>query len=144
MPKKKAARKRASKKKATLKKTAARPKASASKASKSAVKGRKPARSNNKKKARVRIHGKASPAGSIAFPRRGLGSEAGGQAGDTEGLRETARADSESVEELAEEGQALEAEAVSGVEDALDPDEGEVTTREVPEDDVPKEYDDQD
>ena len=49
-------------------------------------------------------------------------------------------ADSESVEELAEEGQYFEAEAVSGVEDAKDPDQGEVETTEVPEDDVPPEY----
>jgi hypothetical protein len=36
--------------------------------------------------------------------------------------------DSESVEELTEEGQDYEAEVVSGVENALDPDEGEVRT----------------
>ena len=30
---------------------------------------------------------------------------------------------------------------VSGVENALDPDQGEVTTHEVPEDDVPREFD---
>jgi hypothetical protein len=48
--------------------------------------------------------------------------------------------DSESVEELAAEGQDFEAEVVSGVENALDPDQGEVRTREVPEDDVPSEY----
>jgi hypothetical protein len=48
--------------------------------------------------------------------------------------------DSESVEELLEEGQTYEAEAISGVEDALEPDQGEVQTREVPEDDVPEEY----
>ena len=49
-------------------------------------------------------------------------------------------ADSESVEELAEEGNAFEADAVQGVEDANDPDVSEVTTRQVPEDDVPAEY----
>ncbi|MFZ0821272.1 MAG: hypothetical protein WAM91_14485 [Candidatus Acidiferrales bacterium] len=48
--------------------------------------------------------------------------------------------DSESVEELLEEGQSYEAEIVSGVEDALDPDQDEVRTKEVPEDDVPGEY----
>ena len=53
-------------------------------------------------------------------------------------------ADSESVDELLEEGQALEAAAISGVEDAPDPDEGEVVTHEVPEDDVPEEYLDED
>jgi len=52
--------------------------------------------------------------------------------------------DSESAEELLEEGQSFEAEVVSGVENALDPDQGEVRTREVPEDDVPEEYTDKD
>jgi hypothetical protein len=66
--------------------------------------------------------------------------ESAGQSGDSQGLSRRAVADSESVEELAEEGQAREASAVSGVEDALDPDQGEVRTREVPEDDVPEEY----
>jgi hypothetical protein len=74
--------------------------------------------------------------------RRGLGSESGGQSGDTQGLSRREDVDSESVEELAEEGQSLEAEVVSGVENAKDPDQGEVTTSEVPEDDVPSEYED--
>ncbi|MGH9665020.1 MAG: hypothetical protein ACRD9L_11405 [Bryobacteraceae bacterium] len=51
-----------------------------------------------------------------------------------------AEADSQSVEELAEDGQAFEAEAIDGVENAADPDVAEVTTKEVPEDDVPPEY----
>jgi hypothetical protein len=78
-----------------------------------------------------------------AAPRRrdrGTGPEAAGQAGDIQSLSRKASADSESVEELVEEGQFHEAEVVSGVEDALDPDQGEVRTREVPEDDVPTEY----
>lgn len=65
------------------------------------------------------------------------------QSGDTQGLSTSEEGDSESVEELAADGQAFEAEAVSGVEDAADPDVHEVETREVPEDDVPREYDDQ-
>jgi hypothetical protein len=48
------------------------------------------------------------------------------------------------VEELLEEGNAFEADAVLGVENAKDPDVSEVTTREVPEDDVPAEYLDDD
>jgi len=44
------------------------------------------------------------------------------------------------VEELMEEGQYMEADAVSGVENARDADQGEVRTRQVPEDDVPEEY----
>ena len=68
---------------------------------------------------------------------RGLGPDTGGQSGDTEGLSREETADSESVEELIEEGQSWEAGVVSGVEAAG---EGEVVTREVPEDDVPQEY----
>ena len=67
-----------------------------------------------------------------------------GQSGDLQGLSRRRVADSESVEELVEEGQAREAAAISGVEDALDPDQGEVHTREVPADDVPEEYSDED
>ncbi len=53
-------------------------------------------------------------------------------------------ADSESVEELVEEGNAFEADVVSGVEEAGNTEGREVHTREVPEDDVPKEYLDED
>ena len=67
--------------------------------------------------------------------------ETGGQSGDTQGLSKRESVDSESVEELVEEGQAFEAEVVEGVEDAPDPDVSEVKTHEVPEDDVPSEYD---
>ncbi len=75
---------------------------------------------------------------------RGLGSASGGQSGDLQGLPRYPGVDFESVEELLEEGQSFEAEAVSGVENAKDPDEGEVTTSELPEDDVPPEYTDRD
>ena len=67
--------------------------------------------------------------------------EADVQSGDTQGLSNAEQANSESVEELAADGQAFEAAAVSGVEDADDPDVHEVKTREVPQDDVPREYD---
>jgi hypothetical protein len=75
--------------------------------------------------------------------RRGIGFASAGQSGDVQGLSRRALVDSESVEELLEEGQAREAAAISGVEDAPDPDEAEVRTRQVPEDDVPKEYTDE-
>jgi len=75
---------------------------------------------------------------------RGIGPEAGGQAGDTEGLSRDEIAGPESVEELLEEGQAYEAAVISGVENAPDADQAEVTTRQVPEDDVPEEYLDDD
>jgi hypothetical protein len=75
---------------------------------------------------------------------RGLGGESAGQSGDTEGLSRTEQAGSESVEELVEEGQAFEAGVISGVENAPDADKGGVRTRQVPEDDVPQEYLDED
>jgi hypothetical protein len=64
-----------------------------------------------------------------------------GQSGDTQGLSELEGATSESVLELIEEGQAFEAGIVAGIEDAPDADAGPIRTREVPEDDVPEEYD---
>jgi hypothetical protein len=51
-------------------------------------------------------------------------------------------ADSESVDELLEEGNAFEADVVKGVEDAGDANGKEVHTHEVPQDDVPGEYGD--
>ena len=69
-----------------------------------------------------------------------VGPASAGQSGDIQQLSDVAGADSESVEELAEEGNAFEAAAVQGVEDAKPADVSEVTTREVPEDDVPGEY----
>ena len=60
--------------------------------------------------------------------------------GDLEGLSRRPVADSESVDELVEEGNAFEAGAVAGVEEADNADEKEVRTHEVPEDDVPEEY----
>jgi hypothetical protein len=81
----------------------------------------------------------------VAQIRQGVGLAAeGGQSGDTQGLSGTEDVDSESVRELAEEGQDYEAGIVSGVENAPDPDVSEVKTREVLEDDVPEEYRNQD
>jgi hypothetical protein len=63
-----------------------------------------------------------------------------GQSGDAQGMSGGAEADSQSVEELVDEGNAFEASVIDGVENAKDPDVAEVTTREVPEDDIPEEY----
>jgi hypothetical protein len=139
MAKKKPARKKKSpkkparpKKKVVLKKKLA--------PAKSAPK-KKPARRKKKSSSRT----PAEVSNSMFSPsRRGLGPGAGGQSGDNQGLSRKESADSESVEELSEEGQEYEAEVISGVENARDPDQGEVTTKEVPEDDVPSEYDEQD
>jgi hypothetical protein len=71
-------------------------------------------------------------------------SRSGGQSGDLQGLSDIESADSESVDELLEEGNAFEAEAVAGVEHVEDDETREVHTHEVPEDDVPEEYLDKD
>jgi hypothetical protein len=126
--KKKTVRKAAPKKLAAKKKPAAKKKASAKK---------KPA--TRKATRRAEVINPVTPSG-----RRGLGAESGGQSGDTQGLSRRSYDDSESVEELMEEGQYMEAEAVSGVENAPDADQGEVRTRQFPEDDVPEEYQNED
>jgi hypothetical protein len=130
VPKKRAA----TKKKPIAKKSAARKKVAAKK---------KPAKKKSAaKKAASRrreITNPVTPAGL-----RGLGAASGGQSGDTQGISRREYDDSESVEELMEEGQYMEAEAVSGVENAPDADQGEVRTRQFPEDDVPEEYKEED
>jgi hypothetical protein len=128
----------AKKKKARKKKPAAKKKPTAKK--KVTRRKRKQSR-GPKKSARRKKLGRAITIGIGAAPfQKGLGPSAGGQSGDVQGLSESESVDSESVSELAEEGQAYEAEVVSGVENAPDADQGEVKTHEVPEDDVPPEY----
>jgi len=63
--------------------------------------------------------------------------------GDLQGLHDTERAGPESVSELIEEGNAFEAGIVEGVEEAENNPEQEVRTREIPQDDVPPEYQDE-
>ena len=62
------------------------------------------------------------------------------ESGDLQELSNRESADSESVDELLEEGNAFEAGVVQGVEEADDSEGREVHTHEVPEDDVPEEY----
>lgn len=71
-------------------------------------------------------------------------SSSAGQSGGDQGVPRDATADSESVEELLEEGNSFEAGVVFGVENSKDPSVSKVTTHEVPEDDVPGEYLNQD
>ncbi len=80
----------------------------------------------------------------VQLKRRAWEAAAGAGGGDFGGVSVVERADSESADELLEEGQTFEAGIVSGVENAPDPDQGEVRTHEVPQDDVPEEYDDKD
>jgi saccharopine dehydrogenase-like NADP-dependent oxidoreductase len=116
------------------KRKAGKPKVSTRK-KKPTAKKVKPARAGTSKK---------RTAEAVSYGRRGLGARSGGQAGDTQGISARVGVDSESVEELLAEGQSFEAEVVNGVENAPDPDQGEVRTRQLPEDDVPEEYREQD
>jgi hypothetical protein len=93
------------------------------------------------KRAARRTRGRASAGEVVEYgQQRGLGAFSAGQSGDLQGIRGSLRGGSESAEELLEEGQTFEAEAVAGVENAQDPDVSEVRTHEFPEDDVPEEY----
>jgi len=121
--------KKAAKKRAVIKK-ATRPK--------KAVPAKKAARKNRS------ARGKSQSGATARFESAGLGANSGGQSGNLQGLSNVAGADSESVDELLEEGNAFVAEVVEGVENAPDADQGEIKTHEVPEDDVPDEYLDKD
>jgi hypothetical protein len=123
------------KKKHTTKKRAApkakKPAPNKTARSKKAVRPQKPV---HKKTARPlrRPYGGSNEAAPMM---KGPGPASAGQSGDLEGLSDVEGADSESVEELVEEGQDFEAEIVDAVENAPDPDEAEIST-EVPEDDL--------
>ena len=139
MPTKKKSRKKTPPKKSTPKKKISKKKA----VSKKPVRKKKSIRAESSVRRNIPgPAGRTSEVNSGMFRqgRRGLGPNAGGQSGDIQALPRAEDVDSESVEELSEEGQAFEAEVVSGVENAPDADQGEVRTREVPEDDVPEEY----
>jgi hypothetical protein len=130
-PKKKAPAKKPAKKKTPPKKIVVKMKPVAKKASRGKPRG-----------ASTRpVRGKLEDVDTLDFTPPGRGARSGGQSGSLQGLSDVESADSENVDELIEEGNAFEAEVIKGVEDA--PDEEEVHTHEVPEDDVPGEYDDQ-
>jgi hypothetical protein len=132
--KRKAPKKKAKKKKAAAKKAAVKKRVVAKKALR-ARKGK-----SSKKRGRGKSRSvKTEPFLTETPPRRSTV-----QSGDLQGLSDVEGAASESVDELLEEGNAFEADVVSGVEDADDSDEKEVHTHEVPEDDVPGEYLDED
>jgi hypothetical protein len=85
------------------------------------------------------VREKSQSVDTVAFSPEESGARSG-QSGDLQELSNVQGADSESVDELLEEGNALEADVVTGVEDAGGADEREVRTHEVPQDDVPEEY----
>jgi len=82
------------------------------------------------------VQGKSQSVKAVPFAPEVLRAR-GEQSGDLQGLSNVQGADSESVNELLEQGNSFEAEVVKGVEDAEDGDEREVHTHEVLEDDVP-------
>lgn len=141
--------KRAAAKKAPPKKKLSKPQPKKKSSKKPAAKKRSPKKAVAKKKVAAKKTRRASKKKNVlkrtgsdntAFLRGGLRSNSGGQSGDLQGLSHRASVDSESVDELMEEGNAFEAGVVMGVEDAGNADEGEVRTHEVSEDDVPEEY----
>lgn len=140
--KKSARSKRAAKKKTSKKLTSKKltPKKKGATSSKKAG----TAKPTGKKATRKIKASKSRASQSAGFEPRRESSRSGGQAGDLQGLRDVESADSESVSELLEEGNAYEADVVAGVEHVEDDEEQEVHTHEVPEDDVPEEYLDQD
>jgi len=103
-----------------------------------------PKKAPRKKATRKRRAAAGSRSSRRPVSRPGLGAGAAGQSGDLQGISRREDVDSESVEELVEEGNVFEAGVVTGVEEADDADEREVHTHEVPEDDVPEEYLDKD
>ena len=127
-------------------------KAAIAKPAKKAREGRaatkKTVRKRKSKKLRSSRKGSTHNARTRAFRPQRLPSSAGVRrgtqltrsSGDFEGLSRVEDADSESVDELVEEGNAFEGGVVAGVEEADDQDSREVHTHEVLEDDVPDEY----
>jgi len=138
---KKSTKPKTTRKKSTPRKTAKPPKKIAKKIAK-----KKPAAKKLEKKvpSKKSTRAKSGRSGASAFSFDEPGSRSGTQSGDLQGLSNREAADSESVEELLDEGNAFEADVVAGVENADSNDEQEVHTHEVPEDDVPGEYLDED
>jgi hypothetical protein len=137
--------KKSTRKRSTKSKRSARERATAGKTvklpKKLAKKKPAPKRAEKKKASGQKQTGKKSERfGALTFSVKAPGSRSGEQSGDLEGMSRLEAADSESVQELLEEGNAFEADAVIGVEDAGSAPEKEVRTHEVPEDDVPSEY----
>ena len=122
--------KKSAKKKSATKKAGAKKKVLGTKAT-----GRKTVAARNRQN-----RSKSQRRDVVAFSRNKSSLHSGEQSGDLQGLSNVEGADSESVQELLEEGNAFEAEVVKGVEDAGNRSVREVRTHEVPEDDVPGEY----
>ena len=140
-PMKRTAKKKLAMKRETPKKKSAKKKAAQKKAAvKTKAVGKKTIGAKTVSALKKQVREKSQSVDTVAFSPEGPGARSGRQSGDLQGLSSVAGADSESVDELLEEGNAFEADVVTGVEDAGNADEKEVRTHEVPEDDVPGEY----
>jgi hypothetical protein len=140
---KKANKKKLAKKKMTPKKKLTKKKAAPKKAQMSAkAAGKKTTSRETAASPKKHVRQKSRGLAVEEFVPEGVrtGKRSGELSGDLQGLSNIEDADSESVAELLEEGNAFEADVVKGVEDAPDADKGPVRTHEVPEDDVPDEY----
>jgi hypothetical protein len=166
MAKKKAAPKKTKKQKPAAKKAKAKPKKPAAKAKTSApakakivAKGKALAKPNAVAKTKTVAKARTAPrrgssdsdtdlrgnqdVETVSLKPRARVARAGAGTGDLQGISSVEDVDSESEDELLEEGQAFEAGIIKGVERAGD-EVSEVVTHEVLEDDVPLEYDDED
>jgi len=140
--------KKKTKNKRTKSKSASGKKLKAAARSKRATKPDRPKRTSKKRKAAtntaVARAARNRRAGIVELPLEtepsSVDAISGRLSGDLQGLSQVEQADSESVDELGEEGNLFEASAVEGVEEADNAEGKEVHTHEVPEDDVPKEY----
>src|SRR5271157_3483128 len=126
-PMKKTAKKKLAKKRGTPKKKLAKKKSALKKTAVKTTKalGKKTTGAKTPAALRTRVRGKSQSVDTEAFALEGLRAR-GGQSGDLQGLSNIEGADSQSVSELIEEGNAFEADAVTGVENAGDSDEKEV------------------
>jgi hypothetical protein len=143
-PANKARTRKAASKKSAKKKLAPKKKVASKKSAKKTLPSKTLSRSAaglaKRKSSEKRISKPARRSGAFADPRnREVAADE-----DSQGLSTVEQADSESVGELLDEGNAFEAGVVEGVEEADDSDEREVRTHEFPEDDVPEEYLDKD
>jgi hypothetical protein len=140
-PVKKTVEKKLAEKRGTPKKKLAKKKPALKKAAvKTKTLGQKTTGARTPTALRTRVREKSRSVDTEAFAPEALRERSGEQSGDLQGLSNIEGADSESVAELTEEGNAFEADAVAGVEHAGDTDQKEVRTHEVPQDDVPGEY----
>ncbi len=118
-PLKKTVKKNLAKKRGTPKKKLAKKKPALKKAAvKTKALGQKTTGARTPTALRTRVRGKSQSVDTEAFAPEALRERSGGQSGDLQGLSNIEGADSESVAELIEEGNAFEADAVAGVEHA--------------------------